>query len=175
MCCIKDCNVTPSPSSKKGYCPEHQREAKQRWLAMIKAKGAASQERKAKFADILSECLDDGQVAFDACKPTPIVVSEHDNPIDDGSPVVKQWVGMEGDCGMARVLIVPANCSFAVWCRNNGYGHTDDCGRGLWLEIAPQTHGPAVQSYERNLAWAHAVGRVLSSHGIDHRTWTHQD
>jgi hypothetical protein len=46
-----------------------------------------------------------GMEALNACIPTPMVVSQHTNPLNDNSPVKKQWFVPQGACGFAWVNV----------------------------------------------------------------------
>ncbi len=54
-----------------------------------------------------------GAIAANTCNPRPMVVQQHANPMDNGSPVVARWDVAQGVCGFAWVVVRPGNSSFA--------------------------------------------------------------
>lgn len=170
-CKITECGKDTTGNSK--YCPEHALVAKQKWVEMIKAQEAERTEKYSKFAEALSEALEAGQKAFDACIPVPMVVEQHASVVDDNSPVVQSWYVGEGVCGFASVIIRPATSSFSHWLVKNGRGSNSSYHKGTFLSERP---AKLSQSYERNCAWAHAVAEVLHRKlGIDVRVWSRVD
>lgn len=102
------------------------------------------------YEDIFFAANKAGLKAAEEAVPTPMIVSQHENPLDDNSPVKKQWYVGEGACGFAWVVVKPGTHSFAKWLtktargRNNYYG-----GIAIWCPL--QT-----QSIARKEAWANA-------------------
>ena len=122
----------------------------------IAAEGKARKERYANFEVVFNEANRAGFAAGEAAKPAAMVVSSHANPLDDSSAVEKQWLVPDGVCGFAWVKVAPANCSFAKWLvksklAKGSYGG----GVSIWVS----SHG---QSYERKVAHASAMAKVLS-------------
>lgn len=101
-----------------------------------------------------------GKAAAVANVPTPMIVSEHANPLNDASPVKNSWFVADGACGFAWVIVRPGNCSFANWLKKNAgarpayYGGTE-----YWI----RDYG---QSVERKEAYARAFAKVVSEAGI---------
>ena len=99
-----------------------------------------------------------GQQALEECTPTPMVVQQHENPLNDDSPVVKSWRVSGGVCGFAWVHIAPGNCSFARWLRKKNYaGKAYRGGVDIWINAGGQ-------SLERKQAYAHAMAAYLNDH-----------
>jgi hypothetical protein len=98
-----------------------------------------------------------------------MVVSQHVSPVDDSSPVTKQWLVEGGVCGFAWVVIRPANCPFANWMKTNK-GARKAYGGGLsyWVHDFDQ-------SMERKLAYAHAFATILHEFGIDANAQSRMD
>ncbi len=123
-------------------------------------------ENKPDYAAIWNEASEAGLKALRECKPTPMVVQQHANVLDDNSPVVKQWGAPEGVCGFAWIN-VKGNTGFARWASKNK--NSLDFGRsqyyGGYNIGAPREAG---QSYERKCAWASAFAEVLDKYSI----WT---
>ncbi len=116
---------------------------------------------KTDFAKWWQEAIQAGLKAGGAITPTPMVVQQHRNMLDDGSPVVKQWHVPEGVCGFAWVNIKPGNCAFANWLKAQGLGKTDSYAGGVTVWISEYN-----QSYTRKAAHAAAMAQVLAAHGI---------
>jgi hypothetical protein len=101
-----------------------------------------------------------GDRAANAAIPTPMVVTQHANPLDDDSVPVKQWHVSEGACGFAWIWF-KGNTEFGRWAKkvkgaSKGYPN----GLQLWVH----DYG---QSIERKSAYAQAFADVLRSHGIE--------
>lgn len=97
-----------------------------------------------------------GIAAAARCTPTPMVVQQHTDVLDDNSPVVKQWFVEGGVCGFAWVRI-RGNQGFARWAVAKGIAHVSDYGGVIyWI------HGFG-QSLERKTAYANEYARVLNS------------
>lgn len=101
--------------------------------------------------------IDAGTLAL----PTPMVVEQHSNMLNDKSPVVQSWTVPDGVCGFAWVNVRPANCSFAKWLKINNLGKTDSYAGGckIWVHEFNQ-------SMERKEKYAYAFADVLNKHGI---------
>ena len=101
-----------------------------------------------------------GIAAANALTPTPMVVEQHANQLDDTSPVTKQWTVPSGVCGFAWVNIRPATTSFARWLKKEGIVRKSYYGG---IDISIMAYG---QSMEKKSAHAHAMADYLSDHGI---------
>lgn len=154
-CAMLDCQLETASNSK--YCPKHKKEARENWRAMIAEQEKAKEERDNFFKDLWNKALFAGNKALEACVPTPMIVQEHDNPLDDNSKVVQQWAVPEGPCGFAWVHISPANSALANYFKRIGVvGKGAAYGGGINVWCSAQT-----QSIERKSAWANAVAKVL--------------
>lgn len=94
-------------------------------------------------------------------KPTPMVVSERANPLNDASAVKQSWVVEGGVCGFAWIVVKPANSAFGNWLKKNGKAKP---AYGGGLQIWVKAFG---QSMERKEAYAYAFAKVLSEAGIN--------
>lgn len=94
--------------------------------------------------------------------PTPMIVREHVNMLDDDSPVKKQWFVPQGVCGFAWVVISPGTCSFAKWMKKQGLAKRHYYG-GMSYWVGDLTFG---QSMELKEAYATAFAKVLNENGI---------
>jgi len=110
---------------------------------------------------IYREAMTAGILAGNAHNPTPMVVQQHANPLNDNSAVVQSWQVSGGVCGFAWVNIRPATCQFARWLKKTGkVDHVAyEGGYNLWCHEFGQ-------SMERKEKWADAVASVLQNHGI---------
>lgn len=155
----KNCEKPTTGNSK--YCREHAKEAQSRWVEMIKAKSEERTARNLKHSALLQEAAEAGSRAGLAVTPTPMVVEQHANPADDGSPVTKSWVCEGGICGFGSVRVRPANCSFALWAVKEGRAEVSHYSGGITFRSPFST-----QSYEIHNAWANAFAEVLNRAGI---------
>jgi len=118
---------------------------------------------------IMAEALDAGKKALDACTPTPMVVTQHANMLDDNSPVVKAWHVPSGVCGFAQINIrmnTPQNKKFLgdlkkarLVGEHKSWSKAYNGGFMYWVSLGGQ-------SMELKEAYAHAFAKVLTSYGI---------
>lgn len=121
-------------------------------IAWQKAERLARYER---FAETFLAATRAGQAAFDAAEPEAMVVQRHANQFDPESSVVQEWVEPEGICGFAWVNVSPATSSFARWLVKGGHAvSVYGGGVNIWTRNRSQ-------SYERKMAYAHAMADVL--------------
>jgi hypothetical protein len=108
-----------------------------------------------------------GMNALNKCTPTPMVVAQHANPLDDNSAIKKQWYVPSGACGFAwvnvkckggegRKFINALKKEGVTEYRQDSYygGYT------LWVHYGNQ-------SIELKEAYAHAYARVLQENNIN--------
>lgn len=101
-----------------------------------------------------------GAAAAIACKPTPMVVEGHANPLDDNSAVTQRWVVPQGVCGFAWVEF-PGNTSFGRWAVKEGYAKPKyGGGVSYWISA----YG---QSMEMKYAHASAMAKKLRELGVE--------
>lgn len=122
----------------------------------IAAESAERKLRYAAFAAAYDKAVAAGRAAGEACSPRPMIVTQHVNALDDGSPAAKQWYAAEGACGFAWVKVFPGNCSFAKWLIKQGIakGRAYAGGVDIWVSAFGQ-------SIERKQACASAMAKVL--------------
>lgn len=104
-----------------------------------------------------------GREAAFAKVPEPMVVVQRKNAFDDSSAIVKQYEPvLDGVCGFAWVNVNPGTSSFARWLKKEGHvrGRAYEGGVNIWI-------GHYRQSYERTMAHAVAMAKVLRENGID--------
>lgn len=94
--------------------------------------------------------------------PTPMVVQQKSNPLDDNSPVIMQEVVMAGPCGFAWVNIKPGNHAFCNWLKKNNLARKDSYlgGVSIWVHEFNQ-------SIELKEKYAAAFVNVLHQNGIE--------
>jgi hypothetical protein len=156
ICKWQECQKTTV--GKSSYCAEHRKAAREAWKARIAEQALEREEKYSTFEQVWRAAVEAGEKAMQECKPTPMVVQQHASPLDDDSPVIKQWHVPQGACGFAWVKISPGNCSFACWLKNQGraskaYGG----GVSIWISAGGQ-------SIELKQAYAHAMVKVFNEH-----------
>lgn len=124
------------------------------------AKQKAKLAGKPAFGAIYAEAHAAGIAAANAKVPTPMIVSEHANPLDDNSPVKKSWFVSQGVCGFAWVVVRPGNSPFANWLKKN-HGASKCYTGGVYAG-----RSPFGQCYEKNVAYCQAFADVLTKHGF---------
>ena len=101
-----------------------------------------------------------GNVAVEMTTVTPMVVQQRENPLNDDSRVIRQYIVNDGVCGFASVNVKPANCKFAKFLITNGLGRKG-YGGGVSMSIRDFN-----QSLTKKEAYAYAFASVLAEHGI---------
>lgn len=112
------------------------------------------------FEVLYKEADEAGRSAAEKRVPAAMVVSQHACPLDDGSPIVQQWLVPEGVCGFAWIKVVPGNSPFANWLKKNKLAHKSyNGGVDVWVSA----YG---QSMDRKEAYAYAFAKVVQSAGL---------
>lgn len=129
-------------------------------LLKLGATGTPKVNKSAQWEELWAKADAAGKEAAEKCVPTPMVVTQHANPLDDGSPVTKAWHVPQGVCGFAWVNINPGNCSFALWAKKELGAHKSyRRGVDIWVSA----YG---QSMELKEAYARGVAKTLQAAGI---------
>lgn len=102
--------------------------------------------------DLYAKANQAGVDAGNCFNPNPMIVA-------GGS---KSYYVSEGMCGFAWVRIKPARGKFVSWLKKNGIGRSDSYGGGYVIWISGFG-----QSYERKLACAEAMAKVMEENGIN--------
>jgi hypothetical protein len=102
-----------------------------------------------------------GNVAVSQTTVTPMIVSEHANPLDDASETIRQWYVEDGVCGFASVIVKPANCKFAKYLVANQLGRKHYAG-GVSMPVRDFN-----QSLQKKETYAYAFTKVLNDAGIN--------
>lgn len=115
-----------------------------------------------KLVQLFADAHSAGVTAAQARTPTPMIVVEHTNPLNDNSPIKRVYEPvMDGVCGFAWIVIRPGNCTAARYAKeyfgaHKGYGG----GVHIWVSYFNQ-------SYEKKMAYASAFAKVLYNAGIN--------
>ena len=114
----------------------------------------------AQFEALFAQAHTAGIAAGKAAVPQAMIVSEHENPLDDNSAVRKQWYVDDGVCGFAWVVIRPGTSSFARWLvKRKLAGKHYRGGISVWVSQFGQ-------SMTRKQAYASAFAKVLTDAGV---------
>lgn len=158
MCKTEGCVLETVGKSK--YCAEHRAIAREKFKENIEKQKQEKAEREIMFENLYMAASEAGDKAAKECMPTPMIVQQTVNMLDDTSPVVKQYHVPEGMCGFAWVNVRPGNCAFANWLKKKGLASKAYRGG---VEIWISAYG---QSYERKQACAYAMADVFEAAGI---------
>lgn len=111
-----------------------------------------------------------GQEAVKATTPTPMVVQQHKNMMDDNSPVVQEWVVQGGVCGFAWINLKPARGKLAQAFAEKGARKNEyEGGMTKWIH----DYG---QSMSLKEAYARAFVKKMHEHGYtDFRSGSRMD
>lgn len=121
----------------------------------IAAESKARKARYGEFEAAYAKAYAAGKAAGEAALPTPMVVSEHVNPLDDNSAVKRAWYVSEGACGFAWVTVAPGTSSFAKWLvKGKRARKAYRGGVEIWI-------GEFGQSVDRKSAMAGKMAEVL--------------
>lgn len=173
MCATPGCNFSPAGKSK--YCKAHKAQVHQAWLTMVKGQAVVRDALHAEFAALVKQADDAGQTALAAIVPTPMIVFQCANMLDDNSPVVDQHFVEGGVCGFAWVHAGPANTKFTNWAKEclsmllGAVSVSPSYGGGININV--RIGG---QSMARKEAYANAFAHVLKAGlaNLDPRTRT---
>jgi len=133
-------------------------------IASLKANKPEKKNNDVNFQKLWDAAKSAGLEAGDNVIPTPMVVSEHVNPLNDNSPVKNSYYVSEGACGFAWVnfkMKSGLNRQFGRWLIKNNHARKDDYQGGVTIWISE--HG---QSIERKSAHARALASYLNNNGI---------
>ena len=101
-----------------------------------------------------------GLAAAERMTPTPMVVQERANMLDDASPVTRSWYVADGVRGFAWIIVRPGTCSFARWLVKQNKGErTYHGGIQVWVSEFGQ-------SMDRKMAYASAFAKALRINGV---------
>ena len=161
-CAHENCNANATGQSK--YCTAHKKEARARFLAMIKEKGEERSSQKGAIRNALAAAHRAGLAALAAKVPTPMVVTQRIDPLDDQSEVEKAWIVPGGVCGFAYVTLRGARGVLATEAKDFGFRSAYRGG----LEMSVRGGG---QSMEQKAAYAEAFARSMQEQGYEGFSW----
>jgi len=122
------------------------------------------------YESIWQEATKAGDDALAKCTPTPMIVQQHSNPLNDNSSVEKEWFVEDGVCGFAWIVVRPGNCSFANFLKEKDYARKDSYygGVSIWVTVGNQ-------SMQKKETWGRAFAEVLRKYDIDARMMSRMD
>ena len=124
---------------------------------------------KKNFRNIYNEAHKAGMNAGNAHVPAPMVVAQHQNVLDDSSPVTKAWHVPSGVCGFAGVVIPDGRSAFGKWAKENKLADKHyPSGLLIWCREFGQ-------SMEKKEAYSAAFAGVLYQHEIKCHVWSRID
>ena len=134
-------------------------------------KGARVMEKADVYKELVINAHNAGMEALEKSVPTPMVVSQHENMLDDNSPVKESWYVSEGMCGFAWVKLKNARQSLVCWMRKNDIGYKSYYGGWeVWPSHVARAFGLNAyngQSIEKKEAYSHGFAAVLKDAGFD--------
>lgn len=113
------------------------------------------------WIELYKHAYSEGLKAGNGHNPNPMLVTQHENPFDDDSPIEQSWVVSDGVCGFAWVTIRPGTSSFARWLVKTGKGSKAYYG-GINISIREFN-----QSYERKLKMAQKMAEIFGESKIN--------
>jgi hypothetical protein len=150
--------------------------SKQQPSLPFKSEESTPKKKSSKYdaVEVLKAAKLEGMKALNKVTPTPMIVEQHENPLDDSSPLEKAWVVDGGVCGFAWVVIK---------CKGKGVKFINGLkkagiagGENSHKEISRSSYHKGFmywvhegnQSYELKTAYASAMAKYLrSEHGIE--------
>ena len=101
-----------------------------------------------------------GMRAANECVPTPMVVNQHADMMNDSSPVVESWKVDDGPCGFAWIWF-KGNTPFGRWAKRMGHARKSyPSGLQIWVSMFNQ-------SMTKKEAYAQAFAEALRINGVD--------
>ncbi len=138
-----------------------------------------NENRKSSNLDVSKKILEDafkaGNKALEECTPRPMVVCQHQDPLNDSSAITHQWHVPDGVCGFAWVVIsriTESNKKFIADLKKLGLC-ADNKNPNRDAPIQPRTRGYSYwvsegnQSMGKKEAFAKGMCAELEKHNID--------
>jgi hypothetical protein len=121
------------------------------------------------FESLYNKAHAAGMLAAGNHIPTPMIVQQHENMMNDNSPVVKNYFCSGGVCGFAEIIIKPATCAFVRYLKSRKIGRNYYYGGwSIWVyEFG--------QSMELKEKYADAFAKVLKEYGINASSMSRMD
>lgn len=137
-------------------------------ISYLEKKGGVSKgevKPQVDWQEIYDKAHNAGMESARKCIPTPMIVEERSNPLDDNSAVKNSYYVPQGPCGFSSVRF-PANTSFAKWAIKNKLADKSyDTGAYIWAGMQMEEFS-GTQSYEIKNAYTTAFAKVLSEAGL---------
>lgn len=114
---------------------------------------------KLDFDVLANKAREAGLTAVAALQVVPMVVQERTSPLDDASPVTKQYFVADGVCGFAWVAF-KGNTAWGRYAKKY-LGAKSKYGGGLQIRVSAFN-----QSMQKKEAYASAYAKVLQEAGI---------
>lgn len=130
---------------------------------------------------ILLDAVDAGVKALSRCKPQPMIVSQHENMVDDSSPMEKEWFVEDGVCGFAWITVRCKSGKARQFI--NALKRAGLAGDGCDIPFGKDNYSGGYkywvsqggQSMEKKIAFASAFAEVLERNGIECHTGSRMD
>lgn len=134
-------------------------------------------------ADLHAKAIRAGEEAALQCVPTPMVVDQHFDPLDDNSPVAQSWNVPSGVCGFASVHVrfkEKESRKFLNGLIKAGIGSRDENSHAEWRKHSYYGGfyywvSAGGQSMEIKEAYAGAMVKVLNDHGVNAHMMSRMD
>ena len=149
-------------------------------LSELNENKPAAKITKSKAKEILDEAIKAGEAAADAAKPTPMIVQQHSDVLNDNSPVTQEWYCGEGVCGFAWINVyykTPENRKFINELKKLGLAgdkpgsaFRKNYGSGYYFSV-----GYGFQSLERKIKYAYAFSKVLQKYNVENNVENRMD
>ncbi len=147
------------------------------------AEANVNRASKLESVEILNQAYKAGEKAYEDCVPTPMIVQQYQDMLNDNSPVEKSYHVPEGVCGFAWVNLK---------CKGKGFTFINDLKKeGLATSDHNSFNGEPFkidsyyggytywvsgsQSMERKIAFASAFAKVLTDAGINCHAYSRMD
>jgi|SRR5215204_5116657 len=118
-------------------------------------------KRDSEYRAVYERAREAGLEAGRQHTPTPMLVTQHTNPLDDTSPIETMYPPvMGGICGTAYLAVRPGNSGFARFLKREHRAFARYYG-GVMMSI--NDYG---QSFECAMAHASAMARVINDSGV---------
>lgn len=116
---------------------------------------------KVDYQELYDKAHAAGMDAVSKLNVVPMVVQERADPLNDNSPVRKQWIIDDGVCGFAWITVRPGNSAFAKWLKAKGLARIDhyEGGMKIWISLFNQ-------SMQKKETYASAFAQVIRDAGI---------
>ncbi len=154
-CKWENCSMDNTVNSK--YCHIHKAEARQRWNEVVSAQTEERQKRYKVYETAFKKAFQEASNTGENHVPTPMVVTERINPLDNESPLKNVYEPIsDGVCGFAWIVIYPGTSSLAKYAKKY-QGFAPHYYGGVALNV--RKYG---QSYERKTMFAHTFVETLT-------------